>query len=186
MIRETIKTAVNTGLTIAQKHSIHAGISQGLQATIEEIETFKAAVPVVGGFNAGKSSMINCFLNRDELLPIAIVPETAIAAEIRYAADEFVQAYGVDGAKTRYELSDIKNIPANTTKYLEVFVKNDEIKKLNDIILVDMPGLDSSIDAHNKAILNYISQGVYYIVAVDAEMGMEKSVLDFIIFYKYL
>ena len=39
-------------------------------------------VPIVGDFSAGKSSLINCLLGRNGLLPVDITPETAVAYEL--------------------------------------------------------------------------------------------------------
>ena len=48
------------------------------------------------------------------------------------------------------------------------------------MILVDMPGVDSDIEVHTKAILNYISRGTYYILLLHPQNQLEKSVLKFI------
>ncbi|WP_104640934.1 dynamin family protein [Helicobacter bizzozeronii] len=54
---------------------------QGLQGDVQalqiEIEHQELLISVIGGFSAGKSSLLNAFLGRD-ILGVAITPETAL------------------------------------------------------------------------------------------------------------
>lgn len=146
-----------------------------------EINDFEIFVPLVGGFNAGKSSLINKYLDND-ILPTDIVPETALAAEIRYSNEEKVIAHNNSDNNEEFSIEQIKNLDSKKYDYLEVYQRNSKIKKLEkeDIILVDMPGLDSGIADHNKAIFNYIKDGVYYIVLTDIDHGLKGSVINFL------
>jgi len=146
-----------------------------------EINDFGIFVPLVGGFNAGKSSLINKYLDND-ILPIDIVPETALAAEIKYSDEEKVIAHNNSGSIEEFSIEEIENIESKKYKYLEVYQKNNKIERLQnkDITLVDMPGLDSGIEDHNKAIFNYIKDGVYYIVLTDIDHGLKGSVINFL------
>lgn len=54
---------------------------------------------------------------------------------------------------------------------------------MNDkgIVLVDMSGIDSGIEAHNNAILNYIKEGTVFMLFNDAENGtLRSSTVSFI------
>ena len=60
-------------------------------------------------------------------------------------------------------------------------MKRDILKKLDRKIIVDMPGFDSGIEAHNNAILQYIDRAVAYVFVVDVTKGtISKSSLDFL------
>jgi len=60
-------------------------------------------------------------------------------------------------------------------------LNNDRLKKLNDLIPVDMPGFDSGIEAHNKALMQYIGDAAAYVFVVDLEKGtVGQSTLDFL------
>ena len=63
----------------------------GLTGLAQRIEQAELIVPVVGGFSAGKSTLINSFLGSD-LLPTAITPETALATELRYSSTDYIEA----------------------------------------------------------------------------------------------
>lgn len=62
----------------------------GLSDIQSQIEHAELIVPVVGGFSAGKSTLINSFLGT-EILPTAVTPETALATELRYSETDYIE-----------------------------------------------------------------------------------------------
>ena len=67
---------------------------------------------------------------------------------------------------------------------------------MNDrnIVVVDMPGIDSGVEAHNNAILHYVQDGTFFVLVSEVEGAFEKKYkdemvqnegkkLDFIILY---
>ncbi len=165
--------------SIAKNQECNIGIIENIIELEEKLEKFIIKIPIIGGFNAGKSSLINQYLGRD-LLKTDIVPETAISTEIRYGEFEQVLAYRKDESFKTYNINQLNEIDSKEYKYLEVIISNEKIKNLEDIILVDMPGIDSNVEEHNKAILNYIKEGVFYILATDVEHGLKESSLKFL------
>ncbi len=165
--------------SIAKNQECNIGIVENIIELEEKLEKFIIKIPIIGGFNAGKSSLINQYLGRD-LLKTDIVPETAISTEIRYGEFEQVLAYRKDESFKTYNINQLNEIDSKEYKYLEVIISNEKIKNLEDIILVDMPGIDSNVEEHNKAILNYIKEGVFYILATDVEHGLKESSLKFL------
>lgn len=164
------------------KISSIARIELGNNAQIEEdiarieagIKDFKVKVLVVGGFSAGKSSLLNRLLNTN-ILKEAITPQTAIATELYFGKDEHVVLVKSDGSETKcsFAEADYKN-PAEFLKYIYI-INNDKLKELDEYVLVDMPGFDSGVEAHNTAILQYIDQGAAYLLVVDAQDGCIKD-----------
>ena len=140
-------------------------------------------VPIVGDFSAGKSSLVNCILGRNGLLPVDITPETAVAYEIYYSETERVELYR-DGQKIVEEaIERIKKLVVLPGDIAKVYVNEPIIKKYQDngIILVDMPGIDSGIKEHNDAILHYISKGTAFALLTDCESGsLRDSTISFI------
>lgn len=140
-------------------------------------------IPFVGDFNSGKSSLLNSFLGRD-ILPTKILPETAVAYEIYFSENERLELVA-DGnvKKTSSSLDDIKTFSVTPSDIVRVYVNNADVKSLNDkgVVLVDMPGIDSGIEAHNNAILNYIKEGTVFMLFYDAENGtLRSSTVSFI------
>ena len=136
------------------------------------IDEVRLIAPVIGGFSAGKSTFINSFL-KNQILSVAITPETALATELIYDKSERFEAIFDDDKFDTFEISKSKSINENSDKYeyVKAFIDNDDLKNIEPLILVDMPGFDSPISLHNKAILNYLSKGKFFIVLVSVEEG---------------
>jgi GTP-binding protein EngB required for normal cell division len=134
-------------------------------------------IPFVGDFNSGKSSLLNTYMGRD-ILPTNILPETAVAYELYYAEDEKLELYSEGVLKeTKCSLSQIKEFRVSPGDVVYVYINNEKIRRLNDrgIVLVDMPGIDSGIEAHNNAILNYIREGSVFMMFTDTEQATFRS-----------
>lgn len=171
--KQMYKKALHEVKDIIGKYTLSNDLKSQIESLETEISNFAVRLPIVGGFNAGKSSLINTFLG-EELLPVEVLPETAIAAEIKYGPNKIL-AHDHNGKVKEYNLSEIKEINANTYKYIEVLLENKKIKDLEDIILVDMPGFDSGIAEHNKAIFQYLKEGVLFLIVLECSDGSLKS-----------
>ena len=116
------------------------------QTIIKRIDTTELIVPVVGGFSAGKSTLINHFLG-DEFLSTNLTPETALATELRYDAKNYIQAIKSDESFDIFELNQSNEIKENASKYkyLKLYLNNDKLKLIEPLVLVDMPGFDSPL-----------------------------------------
>ena len=140
-------------------------------------------IPFVGDFSSGKSSLLNAYIGSD-LLPTNILPETAVAYELYYAEDEKLELYS-DGVlkETKNSLSQIKDFNVSPGDVVYVYINNEKIRSLNSrgIVLVDMPGIDSGIEAHNSAILHYIREGSVFMIFTDTEQAtLRSSTISFI------
>ena len=122
---------------------------------IEQIKNTELIVPVVGGFSAGKSTLINQFLD-NKILSTSVTPETALATELRYNQHESFEAIKKDDTIDRYEISELENLKekAKNYQYIKLYLNNQKLKDIEPLILVDMPGFDAPIEHHNQAILN--------------------------------
>ena len=146
---------------------------------IKEIKTTELLIPIVGGFSAGKSSLINAFLKED-ILPVDVTPETALASEIRYSEKNYIEAVKERGSDV-YKLNEIEKIKENVKnyKYLKYFINDTKILEIEPLILVDMPGFSAPIKIHNDAIMNYLDKGVYFIIVMSIESGnINKKLLQ--------
>jgi predicted GTPase len=151
--------------TIAKENGLPETFVQNVSGMKNGAEQQELVVPVVGAFSAGKSTLINNCLGR-KVLPEAVSPETSLATELRYSGEEFVEAVKSDGGIKRYAIDDMVSLKNDATHYLyaRVFLNNPALKEIEPLVLVDMPGFDSPLDAHNKAILAYLARGSYYVV----------------------
>ena len=144
----------------------------GLSDIQSQIEYAELIVPVVGGFSAGKSTLINSFLGT-EILPTAVTPETALATELRYSETDYIEAVTESGSIERHEISEFGSLKDNARNFtnLRLFLNNDKLKAIQPLVLVDMPGFDAPIENHNRAILTYLERGVFFVFLTSVDDG---------------
>ncbi len=142
---------------------------------LASIQKQQLVIPVVGNFSAGKSTLLNRFLG-NSVLPTGITPETSLATELHYSANERIEAFSNNDEKAEsFELNEqsFEAIKDNATKYsyLKVYLNNEALKDSAPIVFVDMPGFDSPISSHTHAILEYLERGVHFVILTSVEEG---------------
>ncbi|WQS03023.1 dynamin family protein [Helicobacter pylori] len=142
---------------------------------LASIQKQQLVIPVVGNFSAGKSTLLNRFLEKS-VLPTAITPETSLATELHYSANERIEAFSNNDEKVEsFELNEqsFEVIKENASKYsyLKVYLNNEALKNSAPLVFVDMPGFDSPISSHTHAILEYLERGVHFVILTSAEEG---------------
>ncbi|WP_219026518.1 dynamin family protein [Helicobacter pylori] len=140
---------------------------------LASVQKQQLVIPVVGNFSAGKSTLLNRFLEKS-VLPTAITPETSLATELHYSANERIEAFSNNDEKTEsFELNEqsFEAIKDNATKYsyLKVYLNNEALKNSAPLVFVDMPGFDSPISSHTHA--KYLERGVHFVILVSVEEG---------------
>ncbi|MBH0306694.1 dynamin-like GTPase family protein [Helicobacter pylori] len=128
-----------------------------------------------GEFSAGKSTLLNRFLG-SSVLPTGITPETSLATELHYSANERIEAFSNNDEKTEsFELNErsFEAIKENASEYsyLKVYLNNEALKNSAPLVFVDMPGFDSPISSHTHAILEYLERGVHFVILTSVEEG---------------
>lgn len=148
------------------------GMATRVHALAEGVRTGELLIPVVGGFSAGKSTLLNTLLGR-ELLPTAIRPETALATELHYSEVEYIDAFNEHNQAQRFELSQFEEINQNAVGYthLKAYLNCELLRALEPAVLVDMPGFESPLDLHNRAINYYLDKGCLYLALISCQDG---------------
>jgi GTP-binding protein EngB required for normal cell division len=159
---------------VFRKHKLSSTSITAAEALQGEAQQFEVLVPLVGSFNAGKTSLVNALLGEDAL-PTGIRPETTIATEIRFASRPGLQFFSQNGQRKDCAVEDLPHVDTSQWLYARFFTASLPPPGLEEVVLVDMPGLDSGVETHNKAILNYIHRGVFFVVVVDVEDGTLKQ-----------
>ncbi|WP_201736991.1 dynamin-like GTPase family protein [Helicobacter pylori] len=150
---------------------------------LASVQKQQLVIPVVGNFSAGKSTLLNRFLEKS-VLPTGITPETSLATELHYSANERIEAFSNNDEKAEsFELNEqsfevIKDNAAEyfyfnaaEYSYLKVYLNNEALKNSAPLVFVDMPGFDSPISSHTHAILEYLERGVHFVILVSVEEG---------------
>jgi len=157
---------------IMKKHSID---TTQLDAMLDEIDNYKIASPIIGNFSTGKSSLVNAIVGK-KILSVDITPKTAVPTEVYYGENK-VYLWKKDGTR---ECLDIERLPLKDRDIINIDkvsieYKNDFLKEINNVKIVDMPSFDTKIKRHNKSIESYIPNSMAYILLVSVDEPVLKD-----------
>lgn len=146
-----------------------------------EFADAKVCMPIIGKFSSGKTALVNRLLGYNrKLLKEDITPETAVPAEIVGTDDsDSIHVIMNDGTQKEITLEQYHETEFNAEKCRSVCfrLRNNFLREIKDIMLVDMPGFESGYEIHNKAIDNYLPESMAYIIAFPADdMIMRESI----------
>jgi GTP-binding protein EngB required for normal cell division len=137
---------------LAQRYRITAirGFMDSCRAALERADL---SIGVLGRFKAGKSSFLNHLMGR-ELLPVGVIPVTAVVTDLTGDEIDSVEVRFRDGASLRIRVNEISRYigetenPDNAKGVVSVSVRVPELSRFRGIRLFDTPGLESAF-AHN-------------------------------------
>jgi GTP-binding protein EngB required for normal cell division len=139
----------------------------------------KIDVAVFGRFKAGKSSFLNHLTGRD-VLPIGVVPLTAVITRLRYGPVERAEVLFLNGTKLEIRLDEIglyvgeNENPDNRKKVAAVEVELPELKPFSPLQFVDTPGLGSAFVHNTEAALNWLPNVGTALVAVSSDAPLSE------------
>ena len=182
--QEIFLTALDRFEDVGQGVELASELLQSGAEMRTQVKRFRVLIPLVGAFNAGKTSLVNAHLQRQagRGLPTDIVPQTALATEIYSVpsvAAECIELLGEDDTVLRsIDLEEFGRVEKQALKtgelqahYAKAYLHDADQPDSNRKVLVDMPGLDSGLRTHNAAIQRYLPRGGYFIMVVDADHG---------------
>ena len=126
---------------------------------------------MAGQFSAGKTALLNAFLGGEEILPENISPQTALATELVYGPEPHVIFVHKDGRQEQVSLDDARDFYEPDCLKCIYILPQEPLRQIPDLTLVDMPGFDSGIEAHNRALFQYIGEAAAYIFVIDVKNG---------------
>lgn len=167
---EQIKNAIDVVESLETKYEL---TTDEIKKMRELLVDFKVFVPLIGRFSAGKSALINNILGwNTEVCKENIGVETAIPTEI-FAGKEDIAC--ICRPEKQYvsmeQFLDIRDsINAQNAEVVKLqLMDNDILEQFPNVALVDMPGLDSGYEIHDKAIEYYIRKSMAYILVFPAD-----------------
>ncbi len=154
--------------------------TEELDKIIDGIEFYRVNTPVIGNFSTGKSSMINAIIGKP-LLSVDITPETAVPTEIYYGENKVYQYDKTGVVERRIEELPLKGLTVQTTDLVKIEYNNEFLEQIRSVNIVDLPGFDTSIELHNKAIDQYLPNSLAYLLVVSSdEPVLKESISDFL------
>jgi len=185
----TIDAAVELSAGIAARYGISA-VSGPLASVRAAGVEGDVGVAVFGRFKAGKSSFLNHFLGRD-LLPVGVVPVTALVTEIRYGERERAcvdtrqgQIEIAPGAIGAY-ISEKEN-PGNGKHAGTLAVELPELGRFRGIRFIDTPGLESALAHNTQTALDWLPNVGLALVAVSVDPPLSERDIELVkTLYRY-
>lgn len=143
-------------------------------------ENCELILPLVGEFDAGKTSLINALLDSERKLEIGFEPTTATLFEIHFGADRnHAQIIQEDGTVQEIEdFSSIKNSDIKDSLVVNVFDTSTKVP--SNIILVDTPGLSSPVAQHRQVLVDFLPNADGVLLVVDINAQLTRSLTEFI------
>jgi GTP-binding protein EngB required for normal cell division len=136
-------------------------------------------VVVFGRFKAGKSSFLNHLIGRT-VLPIGVVPLTAVITRLGYGGNEHAEAHFLDGAAKTIQLDEIGHYvgenenPNNQKQVASVVVELPELKPLAPLRFVDTPGLGSAFTHNTEVALSWLPNVGAALVAISSDAPLSE------------
>ena len=137
-------------------------------------------VAVLGQFKAGKSSFLNALIG-DAVVPVDVLPSTAVVTRIGYGPGERVIVHGLAGEPFEIPLGRLSEFvtergnPANEKRVALVDVELPSLAPYEGVRFVDTPGL-GSIFAHNtKVSVDWLPRVGAALVAVSVNHPLSED-----------
>jgi GTP-binding protein EngB required for normal cell division len=177
-----LQPALDLAADVAARYEISAlsGLLASARASAGQIEI---GVAVLGRFKAGKSSFLNHFIRRN-ILPVGVVPVTAVVTEIRYGAREEARVHYGDGRDPEVTLDQIgdyiaeKANPENTRQVELITVELPELRRFRGLKFVDTPGLESALSHNTQRSLDWLPNVGLALVAVSVDPPLSQRDID--------
>lgn len=174
---ESIKNAITVVKKLEEKYGLS---TEGMMQTEQDVEDFKVFVPLIGRFSAGKSALVNTVLGWSlEVCRENIGVATAIPTEVFYGDEDIACICRPE--KEFISMAEYMKIQKELSTENADIVKlqlsdNEVLEKFPNVALVDMPGLDSGYEIHEKAIDSYIRKSMAFVLVFPAdELTVPKS-----------
>ncbi len=140
-------------------------------------------VAVFGRFKSGKSSFLN-HLAGQSVLPIGVLPLTAIVTRLRHGPVERAAVRFLDGTVKSVPLDDIglyvgeNENPRNAKQVAGVDAELPALQSFAPLEFVDTPGLGSAFTHNTEATLQWLPKVGVALVAVSADAPLSERDLN--------
>lgn len=183
--KNNLKTAIKS-LLQAECIAANEKIIKLLRDLYADISNDSFNIVVLGEFKRGKSTFINALLGKS-LLPMDILPETAVINEIQYGQEASVLVEYSDGQieKGRSDYEYLKQFSARQNNDNIDNVKCIKIKYpvnflSNNITLVDTPGVSDLSEQRAEITYSYIPKANVVVFLLDACSPLKATEYNFI------
>ncbi|HAQ06584.1 MAG TPA: Dynamin family protein, partial [Bacillus bacterium] len=126
------------------------------------------SIAFCGHFSAGKSSMINRLIG-DNILPSSPIPTSANLVRIKSGAEYAKVSFKSGGSQlypAPYDYETVKSYCKDGDQIQEIEISHNGAEFLEEAVIMDTPGIDSTDDAHRIATESalHLSDIVFYVM----------------------
>jgi len=181
--RQTVKDVLETVSALCERYHLDS-----LKDFLESCRSFQEDVlniAVLGRFKAGKSSFLNDLTGR-RVLPVGVVPVTAVVTEVQYGPRESAEIRFSDGrtefvpAERAAEFVAETENPENIKQVSRVRLSLPSLERYRGVRFVDTPGLESALEHNTVASLEWLPNVGLALITVAADLPLSQSDIDFI------
>ncbi len=181
--------ALADSLQRAIEHLSHHPATQPLTTRLAELqqrlETGHFHLVVLGQFKRGKSTLLNALLG-EPLLPMGVVPVTAIPALIAYGPTRQARIHFGDGTEQPVTLAQLADYiteaanPHNERGVARVEVQHPAPLLARGVVLIDTPGIGSTLAHNTETTLAFLSEVDAALFLVSADPPLTAVELEFL------
>lgn len=184
--------------TIAFFTSKESQITDDISSILQRLSTDSFKILVVGEFSTGKSTFLNAIIGR-QLLPTETTETTATINIIKYGEkpNAIVHFWGPrdqfgretsPGKTEQIELEKLSRYVTSLTKESNEIAKNVKYVEIllpskycqNSVEFVDTPGLNTTYEYHELTTLEYLQNGHFGIMLLNATQFLTASELKYL------
>lgn len=162
-----------------------ATIARDAATLARRVESSRIYVACVGQFKRGKSTLIDALVG-EHILPVGILPVTAVPTIVRYGLTRQALVHFHDGTARAVPADEVaayvsQDSNPNNEKHVEaveVFVPSPRLS--GGMCLVDTPGLGSVFEANSRAARAFVPQIDVALVVLGADPPLTGAELDLV------
>ncbi len=173
---------VDSVSNLAQRYEL-SSLAPLLASCRSTISQHDVSVAVIGRFKAGKSSFLNHFTNRP-ILPVGVVPVTAVVTEIRFGPVERAAVHFLDGRVEHLAVESISQYvserenPENAKRVKLIAVDLPGLEAFRGLKFVDTPGLESALLHNTEEALKWLPNVGLALVAVSVDPPLSQQDIE--------
>jgi len=180
--RSPLQRAVELVSDVAARYEISA-LSSLLATTRSALGQDEITVAVLGRFKAGKSSFLNDFIGRD-ILPVGVIPVTAVVTELQYGIQERATVHFLDGTEQEIPVDHVgayiseKENPENEKQVALLSIELPDLGRFRGLKFVDTPGLESALAHNTQTSVDWLPNVGLALVAVSVDPPLSQRDID--------
>lgn len=142
-------------------------------------------IGVLGRFKAGKSSFLNHLIGR-EVLPVGVIPVTAVITEIGFGERDEAIVRFTGGGEAPIPISDLRlyvteaENPLNRKHADAVTVRLPQLARWPNLRFIDTPGLESAFAHNTEASLGWAPRVDIAVIAIGVDPPLSESDISLI------